>query len=329
MAIRHKRKSTSAYTWTSSDLLDGQIGMNTADGTIHLKKTDNTIKTIGNTNGTLTAIGVTTANGISGTSSGGATPNLTLSLGAITPSSVSPTGNLVMAGGQFIQGDFSSTPTSRTLLQSTVTNGNSGVLVVPNGSGLAASIGAENSSGVTNSYRGYLSCDNVSVTLGASVRGTGTALPMYISNNGTTGITLSTAGLVNIPTSLTVTGTASASNLSGTNTGDQTWITPTIQTVTYSASPTINWTSKDVSKITLTGNATITNSGAVDGQKIILQLIQGGSGGYTVTFTSDTKFGTSFASITLSTSVGAMDMIGMIYSAVNSKYNIVSFAAGY
>ena len=37
--------------------------------------------------GTVTAIGVTTANGVSGTSSGGATPNLTISLGAITPTS--------------------------------------------------------------------------------------------------------------------------------------------------------------------------------------------------------------------------------------------------
>ena len=38
--------------------------------------------------GTVTAIGVTTANGVSGSSSGGATPNLTITLGAITPTSV-------------------------------------------------------------------------------------------------------------------------------------------------------------------------------------------------------------------------------------------------
>ena len=38
--------------------------------------------------GTVTAIGITTANGVSGSSSGGATPNLTITLGAITPTSV-------------------------------------------------------------------------------------------------------------------------------------------------------------------------------------------------------------------------------------------------
>jgi hypothetical protein len=47
MAIKHKRKSTSAYTWSSLDLADGQIGLNTADGTVHIKKTDNSIVTIG------------------------------------------------------------------------------------------------------------------------------------------------------------------------------------------------------------------------------------------------------------------------------------------
>ena len=38
--------------------------------------------------GTVTAVSVTTANGVSGTSSGGATPALTITLGAITPTSV-------------------------------------------------------------------------------------------------------------------------------------------------------------------------------------------------------------------------------------------------
>jgi hypothetical protein len=41
--------------------------------------------------GTVTAVSVATANGVSGTSSGGATPALTLSLGAINPSSVGAT----------------------------------------------------------------------------------------------------------------------------------------------------------------------------------------------------------------------------------------------
>ena len=47
MAIRHKRKSSSGYTWSSTDLVDGQIGLNTVDGTLHFKKSDTTIRKIG------------------------------------------------------------------------------------------------------------------------------------------------------------------------------------------------------------------------------------------------------------------------------------------
>lgn len=46
MAIRHKRKNTSAYQWQSSDLVDGQIGLNVADGTLHFKKSNNDIVTL-------------------------------------------------------------------------------------------------------------------------------------------------------------------------------------------------------------------------------------------------------------------------------------------
>jgi hypothetical protein len=42
--------------------------------------------------GVLTAVSIATANGISGTSSGGSHPALTINLGAITPTSVAPTG---------------------------------------------------------------------------------------------------------------------------------------------------------------------------------------------------------------------------------------------
>jgi hypothetical protein len=36
MAIRHKRKTTTGYTWLTTDLVDGQLGVNTTDGTLHL-----------------------------------------------------------------------------------------------------------------------------------------------------------------------------------------------------------------------------------------------------------------------------------------------------
>lgn len=46
MAIRHKRKNSTGYIWQSDDLVDGQIGLNTADGTLHFKQADNSTVTI-------------------------------------------------------------------------------------------------------------------------------------------------------------------------------------------------------------------------------------------------------------------------------------------
>lgn len=49
------------------------------------------------TKGTVTAVSVATANGVSGTSSGGATPALTIALGAITPTSTNGVSSTTMA----------------------------------------------------------------------------------------------------------------------------------------------------------------------------------------------------------------------------------------
>lgn len=47
MAVRHKRKNSAGYTWQTGDLVEGQIGLNIADGTAHIKKANGTIVAIG------------------------------------------------------------------------------------------------------------------------------------------------------------------------------------------------------------------------------------------------------------------------------------------
>ncbi len=46
MAIRHKRTTTTGYTWQSGDTVEGQIGLNLTDGTLHFKKGNGTYVTI-------------------------------------------------------------------------------------------------------------------------------------------------------------------------------------------------------------------------------------------------------------------------------------------
>ena len=56
VAIKHKRTSTANYTWQSTDLAEGQIGLNIADGTLHFKKSDNSIVELAAGGGGLTEI---------------------------------------------------------------------------------------------------------------------------------------------------------------------------------------------------------------------------------------------------------------------------------
>ena len=118
-----------------------------------------------------------------------------------------------------------------------------------------------------------------------------------------------------------------------TNTaGDATeWaaLVPRITTPAYSANLTLNWAVADVIRVTLTGNITITNSGAVDGQKCILELLQDDTGGRTVTFTSETRFGTSVTSFTATTTLNKMDRVGFIYNGTATKYDVLAVSKGF
>ena len=201
-----------AVTLTSSDVTTA-LTFTPYDSTNPAGYTSNT--------GTVTSVAVSGANGIGIASSPITTSGtIALSLGAITPSSVSPTGNLVMASGTFIQGDFSNaTASNRTAIQTSTTNGFTAVSVIPNGTSTTAALQVE-SGQLTNDSVFGIQTDGTTNKLLSSKRGTGTVLPILISTDGTNGLTVSTSNNVSI------TGTVGASNFSGTssgtNTGDQT-----------------------------------------------------------------------------------------------------------
>ena len=67
MAIRHKRTTTANYTWSSGDLVEGQIGLNLTDGTAHFKKANGDIVAIGTgAGGTQGIQGIQGTSGIQG-----------------------------------------------------------------------------------------------------------------------------------------------------------------------------------------------------------------------------------------------------------------------
>lgn len=102
-----------------------------------------------------------------------------------------------------------------------------------------------------------------------------------------------------------------------------------VSTVAYSATPTIDWDGVDVARITLTGNMTPTFTGAVDGQKCILEVIQDATGSRTSTWPANVRFGTDITGITLTNTPSKIDRIGFIYNAAASKYDVVALIKGF
>ena len=149
---------------------------------------------------------IATANGVSAAVALGVA---TISLGAITPSSVTVSGGFDFTGtGNRITGDFSNaTIANRVAFQSSTINGNTDIQVLPNGTSFISGIRCNNNSDLTNA--GYIRLSS-STTIGTvdvnrnSV--SGTYLPLGFNTGGAERVRIDTAGFVGVgtasPTSL-------------------------------------------------------------------------------------------------------------------------------
>lgn len=81
--------------------------------------------------------------------------------------------------------------------------------------------------------------------------------------------------------------------------------------------------------ITLNHSVTFTLSSGSDGQTVLLELIQGSGGSFTVAFDSSVVFGTDVASFTASTTAALADYVLVQYSADLSKWTFLAYARGF
>lgn len=84
--------------------------------------------------------------------------------------------------------------------------------------------------------------------------------------------------------------------------------------------------------VTIAGDRTINFSGgaaALDGKKITIRIKQDGTGSRLITWGTGSNFGTDFTSITLTTTAGATDIVGVIYNHTAGTYDIVAYARGF
>jgi hypothetical protein len=112
--------------------------------------------------------------------------------------------NLDFSTGGRITGDFSnSTLANRAIFQSSTANGASGVIAVPNGTGVVASWSAQNSSDVTNGASIAIRASDTDMSVRSGIVGTGTYLPMTFYTGGSERMRVDTSGNVLIGTSTT------------------------------------------------------------------------------------------------------------------------------
>jgi len=115
------------------------------------------------------------------TVAGNLTVNGTLTASSDVSTNLTTSGNLTFTGlGKRILGDFSSIPPTRVAIQTNTTNGNTYLSTIPNGTAIASGFTCENNSTIGNNAYGLFNITNLRVGLGATIRGSGTALPLYL-----------------------------------------------------------------------------------------------------------------------------------------------------
>ena len=105
---------------------------------------------------------------------------------------------------------------------------------------------------------------------------------------------------------------------------------PRISSATWASTVSINWSTADLVRLTLQGTiTTLTFTGAVDGQKLVLELYQDVNGNRTVSFPASVRYSSTISDITLSTEAYKLDRLGFIYNAAAATYDLVALAIGF
>jgi len=101
------------------------------------------------------------------------------------------------------------------------------------------------------------------------------------------------------------------------------------QTLISSANVAIDWTLGHRAKITAAHDIIFTMSGAEDFDKLILAITMNGTGGWTITFPANVRYGAEIAVIEISDNANARSYVGFIYDGTASKYDAVANVSEY
>jgi hypothetical protein len=283
---------------TSAVLAAASIAQHVADATHngYLSSTDWSTFS-GKGAGTVTAVSVATANGLSGTSSGGATPALTLG--------TSVTG-IVKGNGAALSAATAGTDYVAATSGSAVQKANGA------GGLTAATAGTDFSAGTSALATGILKSTTTTGALSIAASGTDYQAPISsttpVSHQFLTGFTSPNTFAQAQPAFTDISGTATVAQ---TTVGTQ-----ALGTLTTAG--TVNWANGSVFTATLTsGNAcTFTFSNKASGQTIVVVLTNGGSGGTATVVWPTVKWAGGSVPV-MTTGTAAIDVYTFVYDGTN------------
>ena len=105
-------------------------------------------------------------------------------------------------------------------------------------------------------------------------------------------------------------------------------VSPAIAAPSWASTMTLTTKGANVIRVTLAGATTINFSAGYDGQKMLLELKQDGTGSRVVTWGTGVQWGTSPAAPTLTTSINKVDRIALVYSSVSANWVAIGYALG-
>lgn len=131
------------------------------------------------------------------------------------------------------------------------------------------------------------------------------------------------------PSLIAATEAATAAAVAAATAANEQLAAYTVVTDTWSSNVTIDWGLANCHRLTLMGPTNLTFVGGVDGEKLTLELTQGGSGGHTISFPGTVRAGTTVSYTGLSVTPGYVDKLGFMRNTYANKYDFVSIALGF
>lgn len=107
--------------------------------------------------------------------------------------------------------------------------------------------------------------------------------------------------------------------------------TPVALTYVSSGTTLVDASLGNTFRLTLTGATTILGnpSNSTDGQMIIVEVIQDGTGSRLLTYGTNYAFGTLVTSPTLTTTASKTDVLGFMFNSTAGKWRLLAFSPGY